>query len=267
MPSKKNRNLDLVYDDIGAGPAIVFVHGHPFNRSMWKEQVSVLQNNYRLIIPDLRGYGESKIQRTEVVLLDEIALDLCYLMDELKIERALLVGLSMGGQIVMDFCRLFTNRVAGLVLADTDARAETEESYHKRLMLCERFKKDGMKKFTDEEMHKFISDFSYKNKPLVVNHLRSMMESTDAMAAAAVQRGRAERRDHIEFLSGVKIPVLVVVGTDDFFTPISTAQFMSDRIHGAELLIVDKAGHLPNMEQPEEFNKGLVDFIQRRLDF
>src|SRR3989337_1878220 len=156
MAIKKIRGIQIAYDELGnSRSAFVFVHGQPFNRSMWNYQSGHFSNDYRLIIPDLRGYGESGIS-PGTVQLDEMALDIAYLLDEFSIGEAIFCGLSMGGQIILDFYRLFPQRVKALIIADSDARGESKESYSKRLPLAETLSKGGMKKYTDENIFQYI---------------------------------------------------------------------------------------------------------------
>ncbi|MHA4811695.1 alpha/beta fold hydrolase [Flavitalea flava] len=261
MPVKKIRGIQMAYDDEGAGPVLVFIHGHPFNRTMWKEQVAHFKKEYRLIIPDLRGYGETSVSSTRV-MLDEMVLDILYLLDELAIEKAVFCGLSMGGQIVLDAYRLFPGKVRAMIIVCSDARGETPESYHKRLILAETISRDGMKKYTDENIQHYLSGESMKDVS-VYRHLYGMMTGTSAEGAAAANRGRAERRDHIPVLASVAVPVMVIAGSEDYFTPLPVAEMMSNRIPGARLECIGGSGHLPNMEAPEEFNKLLTSFMNQ----
>lgn len=258
---KKIRGIEMVYDDIGQGEPMLLIHGQPFDRTMWSDQVEMLSSQFRLIIPDLRGYGESGIP-TEMVLLDELALDLNELLNELNIESAIVMGLSMGGQIAMELFKLFPQQVRGLVLADTDSRAEDAVGYERRLKLSQQIREDGLKKFTQERIHYFISNHTMQNLPEVVTRLRTMMASTSSLGSSLVQRGRAERKDLTPYLSGIEVPVLIVVGEEDEFTPVATAKFMHEKIRGAELAIIKKAGHIPNMEQPDAFNDVLKRFLE-----
>jgi pimeloyl-ACP methyl ester carboxylesterase len=271
MPTKLIRGITLAYDDlrptaakstVSANPAsvLVFIHGHPFNRSMWAEQIKHFQNNYRLLLPDLRGYGESDVT-TPRVLLDEMALDILHLLDELGIEKASFIGLSMGGQIVLDLWRLNPHRFNAMVIVDSDARAETPESAARRITTAEEIQKTGMIKHTDETIHKYIAKTSMAN-PNVYDPLYKMMTTTNPEGAAAAHKGRALRRDHTAILPKINVPSLIVVGTEDFFTPIPIARLMSDKIPGAQLAVIAGAGHLPNMEAPEEFNRQLEGFLK-----
>ena len=263
MPVAKIRGIRLAYDDPGQGQPIVFVHGHPFNRSMWDRQVDFFKANYRLILPDLRGYGESGVSSPRV-MLDEMALDIIHLLDELNIDKAIFVGLSMGGQIVLDCYRLFPQRFTALVIVDSDARGETPESAARRLELADTILADGMIKHTRQTIHKYVAKASLDN-PAVYQPLFKMMSTTKPEGAAAAHRGRAERRDHIKLLPSIAVPALIIVGSEDFFTPLAVARLMSDNIPGAQLVCIEGAGHLPNMEAPDEFNEALDSFLRSNI--
>jgi pimeloyl-ACP methyl ester carboxylesterase len=258
------RGISIAYDDINpiAKRTLVFIHGHPFNRSMWTQQVAHFKNDYRLLLPDLRGYGESGVT-TPRVLLDEMALDLIHLLDDLKIEKATFIGLSMGGQIVFDLYRLIPHRFEAMVIVDSDARAETPESAARRLETAEQILKDGMVKHTTDTIHKYIAKSSMTN-PKVYDPLYKMMTATNPAGAAAAHKGRALRRDHTAILPAITVPTLIVVGSEDFFTPVPIARLMSDNIPGAPLAIIAGAGHLPNMEASDEFNKTLDTFLTQQ---
>jgi len=257
----KVRGINMVFDDHGSGEVVVFVHGQPFNRSMWDQQVEAFKTNKRLIIPDLRGYGETGIP-SGTTLLDELALDLIHLLEALQITKATFVGLSMGGQILFDLYRLAPQLFHAMILADTDAKAESAESYQARLQLAADLIERGMPSYTAGHLHRFLGKKTMAVQPEVVKHLREMMDSTNPLGAAAVQRGRAERRDHTAMLPHIHCPVLIIVGEEDGFTPVAVAESMQAHISGAKLAVIKDASHMPNMEQPEIFNRHLELFLQ-----
>lgn len=258
----KIRGHQMVYDDLGTGDVIVFIHGQPFNRSMWNYQSKLFSENYRLIIPDLRGYGESEV-KAGVVLMDELALDIIHLLDVLKINEAIFVGLSMGGQIALEIFRLKPLLFKALVLTDTDARSESEEGYSNRMTLAKRIEGYGMAKFISKRIDKFMCPHTFNTKPEIVNHLKEMILGTSPEGSAAAQRGRAERRDHTNILKDIFCPTLIIVGDQDVFTPIESANYMHTRIPGSQLAIIYQSGHIPSMEQPEEFNLILKKFLDK----
>ncbi len=260
MAIKRIRGINLVYDDLGSGEPIVFIHGNPFNRSMWKYQTAHFIKDYRLVLPDLRGYGDTDLGSSKV-MMDEMALDIVHLLDELKIEKAIFCGVSMGGHILLDFYRLFPERVKAVIIADSDARAETPESYQKRIVFAAYMNKVGMKKYTDENID-FMIAASSKDNPEMYQHLYDMMSSNRLEGVLAAYKGRGERRDHLAVLPDMKIPALIIVGSEDYYTPLPAAKLMSDLIPDATLVEIPGTGHLPNMEAPDLFNHAVEKFLQ-----
>jgi pimeloyl-ACP methyl ester carboxylesterase len=251
----------LAYDDQGTGEPLVLIHGHPFNRSMWRPQIERFAGNgWRVIAPDLRGYGASP-GATGATTLDVFARDIAGLLDQLGIERFVLGGLSMGGQIVMECYRLFPHRIRGLLLADTSPVAETDEGRRQRHDLADRLLREGMGRYADEVLPKMIAPYNVDAQPTVARHVLEMMRGTSPTGAAAALRGRTERPDYIGMLASITVPTLVVVGRDDEFTPVAEARLTAERIRNASLVIIDGAGHLPNLERPDEFNDALEKFL------
>src|SRR4030095_17028168 len=127
MPKVLIEDIQLSYNDVGSGPAVVLIHGYPFNRTLWTEQVSALKETNRVIVPDLRGFGETDTGNA-LATMSRMALDVKFLLDHLQIDQALECGLSMGGYVTVAFHKAFTSRVAGLVLANTRAEPDTEQA-------------------------------------------------------------------------------------------------------------------------------------------
>jgi pimeloyl-ACP methyl ester carboxylesterase len=251
----------LAYDDEGSGEPLVLIHGHPFNRSMWRPQVERFGTaGWRVIAPDLRGYGASAVFG-EKTTLDVFARDIAALLDNLGADRFVLGGLSMGGQIVMEFYRLFPHRVRGLLLADTSPVGDTEDGRKRRRDLADRLLREGMRPYAEEVLSTMVAPYNVDAEPAVARHVLEMMCGTSPDGAAAALRGRAERRDYVEMLADISVPALVVVGRDDEFTPVGVARLMSERIPTATLAIIDGAGHLPNLERPHAFNDALASFL------
>ncbi|MFJ2092113.1 alpha/beta fold hydrolase [Streptomyces sp. NPDC087901] len=254
----------LAYDDQGPGgelPPVVLVHGHPFNRTMWQPQITALVGaGYRVIVSDLRGYGESGVV-TGRTLLADFADDIAALLDHLGIARAVVGGVSMGGQIAMEFHRAYPGRVTALVLADTSPVAETEDGKAFRNRLADRLLAEGMGGYADEVIDKMLAPYNVTALPAVAAQVRGMMRSTDPEGAAAALRGRAERPDYRDSLAGAGVPVLVVVGADDVYTPVAEARVLRGLIPDAELVVIEGAGHLPGLERPEAFSDAVVRFL------
>ncbi|MDQ3712246.1 MAG: alpha/beta hydrolase [Acidobacteriota bacterium] len=261
MAVKQIRGIKMSYEDAGKGIPFVLIHGHPFDRSMWSEQTAVFGSKYRIIAPDLRGYGESEIL-SDKTMLEEFARDITALLDKLKVENIILCGLSMGGQILFEFYRLFPQRVRALILADTFAQLDDAERKQARYDTAERLLNEGMHDYAEEVLPKMIAPKTIREQPKVAAHVLSMMRGTSPKGAAAALRGRAERPDYTALLAQINVPTLVVVGSEDEFTPVSDAEFMRQRIPASQLVVIEGAGHMPNLENPVEFNRVVGKFLK-----
>lgn len=251
------------YDDEGTGDVIVLVHGHPFDRTMWQPQVEHLSaTGWRVIAADLRGYGESTVV-PGITPLSVFAEDIIGLLDHLGVDEFVLGGLSMGGQIVLECRRLFGERIRGLVLADTFAQAETPQGRVTRNDMADRLLREGMSGYATEVLAKMVAPHNIEALPDVAAHVSRMMHNAPPEGAAAALRGRAERPDYTDLLGTITVPTLVVVGSDDEFTPVPDAEYMHERVPGSALVVVDGAAHMPNLERPDEFNKALGDLLAR----
>jgi len=257
------RGITVGYTEQGSGQPLVLIHGHPFDRSMWQPQVDHFAGaGWRVIVPDLRGYGESTVIPGKTTL-ETFARDIASLLDHLGVAGHVIGGLSMGGQIVMEYYRLFPQRVRALLLADTYAAAETEHGRKERNDTADYLLREGMASFATEVLPRMVAPRNIATMPAVADHVLAMMLRTSPEGAAAALRGRAERRDYVEMLSQVAVPTLVVVGSDDDFTSANDARFIQERIPDAVLAIIEEAGHMPNLERPGEFNATLESFLEQ----
>ncbi|MEV6959306.1 alpha/beta fold hydrolase [Streptomyces sp. NPDC051207] len=265
MSSTTLNGATLHYDDLGPsdGTPVALIHGHPFNRTLWEPQARALvAAGYRVVLPDLRGYGDSDVT-PGTVLLSGFADDLAALLDHLGIERAVVGGVSMGGQIAMEFHRGYPGRVRALVLSDTSAPAETEEGRDVRNRLADRLLAEGMDGYAHEVIGKMLADYNVTALPEVAARVLAMMRATDPRGAAAALRGRSERPDYRDSLPAVDVPTLVVVGADDVYTPVAQAEEICRLVPHAGRCVIEDAGHLPGAEQPERFNAALLEFLRK----
>jgi 3-oxoadipate enol-lactonase len=256
--------ITIGYDDSGQGEDIlVLIHGHPFNRSMWEPQVEVVgRSGWRVIAPDLRGYGTSSVVPGKTTL-DVFACDIAALLDQLDVRSVAIGGLSMGGQIVMEFCRLYPDRVRGILLAATSPKAETEEGKRNRLAMADRLLSEGMTGYAKEALPKMLAPVSIERLRDVAEQVRLMMLGTAPAGAAAAVRGRAERPDYEETLARLNVPALVVVGDQDAFTARTDAEQMHALLKGSEFVWMKGVGHMPNLERTGEFNEAVCAWLGR----
>jgi pimeloyl-ACP methyl ester carboxylesterase len=256
-----HQGVSISYSDAGSGNAVLFVHGHPFNRSMWTPQVQSLRWKYRTIAPDLRGYGKSSRGPDPVVTLETMAGDLARLLDHLSITRVCVVGLSMGGQIAMEFARAFPDRTAAAVFAATFPQAETRDGVELRNRIADRLLAEGTTLVGVEMLPRLIGPASLKKYPEIAANVYQMICATDPAGAAAAVRGRALRRDYSESLTQLKIPCLVVIGTDDGYTNVDQARAMHAAIPSSRIEVFPDVGHMPNLEDEDRFNRHLHEFL------
>jgi pimeloyl-ACP methyl ester carboxylesterase len=257
-------DITIAYDLVGSSPhTLLLIHGHPFNRSMWHPQMAaVVDAGWRSLTPDLRGYGQTTVVPGQT-LLSTFAADLASLLDHLAIPQVVLAGLSMGGQIAMEFCRQYPERVQGLLLAATFPQAETEPGRQARHAMADRLLREGMGPYATEVLGKMLAPESIAAFPTVAAHVATMMASTDPVGAAAALRGRAERPSYEPTLEQLRIPGLIVVGDQDAYTTRQDAEGMRSLIPDAELLWLPGVGHMPNLEAVELFNAGLTGLLRR----
>lgn len=255
----------LHYEVKGSGDhTILFVHGHPFNRSMWDRQSADCEaNGWRSVQFDLRGYGASQSLGPAPFKFGQFSKDIEGLLDHLDIASAVLCGLSMGGQIVMDCCERMPGRISGVILAATAPQSETAESRLDRLAMADRLEQEGIGPYADEVLPKMLAPRSIETMPDVADFVLDMMRRTDANGAAAAQRARADRPSYEPTLAKLGVPTLIVVGDSDAFTSRADADLMHSLIPDAELLWLADVGHMPNLERTADFNAAMGRLLDR----
>jgi len=229
---------------------------------MWDEQIEFLgAQGYRLLAPDLLGLGENKFVG-ETATMDEMARDVAALMDAAKIDRAVICGLSMGCYVAFEFVHLFPDRVAALILCGARAPGPDEAEKRSREEQAQRALNEGMDFAVESISSKLLARQTLACKPDVVTRVRKMVLSTDPRGAAAAQRGMAARRDYSDELANISVSTLIVAGREDGVRTPEDAEFIHRQIRASQLVTMDDAGHLMNMEQPEKFNEVVVEFLK-----
>lgn len=254
-------DINIHYHEEGEGLPVVFIHAFALNQTMWKEQVAALKNQYRCITLDLRGFGHSDVVEG-TTLMSQMASDVRELMKALSIDKAVLVGLSMGGYVALSFYRYFPEAVRALVLADTRATADAEQARANRLLSAEKALREGSAAIADETTPKLLGDTTIETNADLVKLVHAIQAANSPAGIAAAQRGMAARPDSTELLSQINCPVLVIVGSEDKLTPVAEAEVIHNGISNSQLRVIENSGHLSNMETPKEFNKALAEFLE-----
>ena len=257
-------NFTVSYIDEGKkrAPSVIFIHGFPFNKSMWDKQVEALKDNYRVIVYDIRGHGGTD-SGSEEFSLELFVNDLYSFMDTLKIDKTAVCGLSLGGYIALNAIEKDPGRFSALILCDTTCLADTPEAKDKRTKAIESIKKNGVEKYANDSIKNLFAPVSFVSRKKEIADVLGMMVKTSDQSLCNTLHSLTTRKETCSKLSEIKVPVLIMVGKEDKITPPETANFMHEKIKNSILCIIENAGHLSNIENPGEFNFQLKKFIEK----
>ena len=254
-------DLVLTYDDLGSGAIpVIFIHGFPFDKSMWQYQLDALRMVNRVIAYDIRGFGKSE-SGTEEAGMNRYADDLIAFMDALKIEKAVLCGLSMGGYIVLNAISRYPQRFEAVILCDTQCIADSSDARESRMKTIAIIKEGGKATFADAFIKKMFFSATYEINPNLVQRIRETIMATSDTTIIAALQALAEREETCSILNSIKVPSLIICGNSDVVTPLEQSRLMHSRIAGASIQIIHNAGHLSNLDQPVEFTKQISGFL------
>lgn len=256
-------------DAAGPGPSapgqtVVLLHAFPVAAETWRPQLEAVPAGWRFIAPDLRGFGQSEVgDPAAPASMEGYARDVVGLLDHLCLDRVVVGGLSMGGYVAFALQRLAPERLAGLVLADTRAEADDETARANRDRMAETLAQGGLVPAVESMVAHLLGPTSLRSRPDVVRRVRELVLAQPLGAIYRALRSMKSRPDSTSLLAGITCPTLVVVGAEDLITKVEIARDMHARIPGAELAVIEEAGHLSNLEQPVAFNAALAAFLMR----
>jgi 3-oxoadipate enol-lactonase len=254
--------IQVSYLDEGPanGMPVIFIHGFPFRKEMWEKQVSALNKTHRVIAYDVRGHGESERGAAQFSI-PLFADDLFFFMDALKIEKAILAGLSMGGYIALYAIQQQPQRIAGLILCDTQCAADSDEGREKRKKTIAFIQKNGLSVYAEESLKNLFAPASFTDNKDAVTFIKDTILKTPAENICLTLQALADRKETCSSLSQINIPVSILVGKEDKITSPELALNMQALIKGSSLQIIEGAGHLSNLENPEQFNAQVKSFL------
>ncbi len=255
----RSGDIDIYYEVVGKGPDLVLLHPFPAHHGVWMPVGEQLASKYRVILPDLRGHGQSGVGEG-VATMEKHAEDLVRVLADAQVSKAIFAGESIGGYILFEFWRRHRERVEALVLCNTKATADAAEARKARLQSAEDVLKTGVEPFVDTMLPKLLGETTRYNRPDVVAAAKAMMMKITAAGVAAVQRGMAERPDSVPTLRTIDVSTLVIGAGEDSI-PLSEAELMKQHIGKASLRVIAKAGHYAVFERPEEALRLLRQFL------
>lgn len=244
----------LAHDDLGRGPPWVLLHGFPLTRALWQPQHALAERAH-LLIPDLPGFGASP---GEPASMEQMAREVLALADARGLARFGLAGLSLGGYVALAVHRLAPGRVAALVLADTQAGADTAEARAKREALAARVEAEGIEVLVRDFAPNLLRTHADQ---AARDRVAAMVRDNQPKAMAAALRAMGRREDQRQHLRSVACPTLVLVGAEDTVIPLEKHEEMLAALPRGRLRVLPGAGHLSNLEAPEAFNDYLGRFI------
>ncbi len=252
----------LAYDQSGKGIPLLFIHGYPLSRKIWRPQISNLTDIASVISLDLRGHGES-YPFDGPYSMELLAEDCKRLLDELNVTAPTLIcGLSMGGYVTLALYRKYPQLFAGMILTSTRAGADSPEGKANRDKSIQNVHEHGVSSIAEGMLPKLVSPPAIVSDPALMTTIHDIMLETSVNGVVGALQGMRDRPDSTSLLSKITCPVLIIHGADDQLIPAPEAELMSQQIPNSRLSVLPKAGHLLNMEQPDQYNQVVRDFIK-----
>jgi len=260
MVKVRSGDAEISYEVQGQGPSVVLLHPFPANHELWMPLAQAVTSKYKLILPDLRGHGDSETGDGPATMQKHAA-DIMRVLDDAGVGRAPMAGVSIGGYTLFELWRQDRNRIAALALFNTKAGADTLEARAARLQSASDVLERGTEPFFESMVPKLIGKTTREARPDLVEAARRMMRKMSAADVAAVQTGMAERPDSMATMKTINVPTLIVTGDEDTLTGVSEAELMRQNISGSQLKVIPRAGHYSIWEQPEEAGRVLRQFL------
>ncbi len=262
MHSLRSDDAEIFYEIQGDGPPVILLHPFPAHHEFWLPVIPALQSRYRLILPDLRGHGESEIGQGPAVMAKH-ASDVARIMDAAGVGKAAFIVCSIGGYIVFEFLRRFRSRVSALALCDTRPQPDTSEARSNRLKNADAVLEQGTEQFLKSMVPNLLGATTVSSRPDIVEGALQMMRKMSPEDISQVLRGMAERPDSIPDLKHINLPTLIVIGEEDVLSTAGDGELMRQNIPGSRLKMIPKAGHYAPWERPE----AVAPLLRQFLDF
>jgi pimeloyl-ACP methyl ester carboxylesterase len=260
MQRIKSGDAEIAYWALGDGAPIVLLHPFPANHEFWQPVAQTLATRYRVILPDLRGHGESEVGEGPATM-EKHAADIARVMDDADVGRAPLIGVSIGGYALFELWRKNRGRVAALGLCNTKAPADNAEARAGRLQAANDVLERGTEPFFESMTPRLLGKTTRETRPDLVDGALRMMRQMSPADVAQVQRGMAERPDSVETLKTINVPTLLVTGDEDLMTGVNEAELMRQHIAGSQLKVIPKAGHYSPWERSDSVSILLRQFL------
>jgi len=256
-------NVKVSYNDLGDSEIpLIFIHGFPLNKSSWAPQMEYFKTTNRVISYDIRGFGSSS-SNSDPVSMSMFADDLIKFMDALSIKQAIVCGLSMGGYILLNAVYSYPERFKAIILSDTQCIADSILIKEKRNKAISQIIEGKITDYAETSLKSLLSPRIFESDKRLIETVKSMIVSNNPSIITSTLMALAKRIGMCLSLSNIKVPTLVVCGAEDVITPVIQSEFLANHIVGSKIKILEKAGHLSNLEQPKLFNDAVEQFISQ----
>lgn len=257
METTNVAGIEIAYVRRGKGAPLVLIHGYPLDHSTWDKVVPFLENDFDLIIPDLRGFGESDVMEADDSII-EFASDIEGLLSHFKIKKAFLAGHSMGGYVALAFAREYPDFVSGLGLISTQAAADSLERKEGRYATAKQVLDEGVKVVVESMTPKLSADAH------IQSFVRELMSKQRPLGVYSALTSMAERPDSTDLLQTFKFPVVIIHGDADALIPVERGREMKAALPSAHYVELPGLGHMPMMENPQAVADALKFFVKAK---
>jgi 3-oxoadipate enol-lactonase len=258
-----DNNPTLHVHQAGNGRPLILIHGFPFSGRMWTRQLGSLGAKHQVLAPDLPGFGQSSAT-SEEASVDAYSRACAAALDASGVRGPVaLGGLSMGGYIALAFARLFPERLSALLLLSTRAGADSSEGKANRDKTIAQVKEQGASVVTEGMYPKLLAPANYEAKPDAASELQDIMKDATPEGVIAALKVMRDRPDSTQSLGAIKTPTLVVHGKDDQVIPFAEAEATAKAIPNSKLVLIEGAGHMPNLEQQARFDEAVLSFLAK----
>ncbi len=250
--------INIAYARRGQGAPLVLIHGYPLDHSIWEQLLPFLDQDFDVIMPDMRGFGQSDAMEADDSILD-YASDIAKLLAHLKISRAYVAGHSMGGYVALAFARMYGERLTGLAMVSSQMAADTQERKSSRYATAEQVLREGVQPVVDAMAPKLSSD------PVIQEFAREVISRQSPLGVASALRAMASRPDSSEIFREFAFPVVIIHGDTDALIPVERGQEMKDALPAARYVELHGVGHMPMMEDPKGLSQALHAFAMVKV--
>ena len=253
--------LAVSHQEAGQGKPLVFLHAFPLSSAMWQAQIDEFSPNFRVLAPDVRGIGQTSPFEAKPAV-EILARDLASWLESVGVhEPIVLCGLSMGGYVALEFARAYAKKLRALILADTRADADSADTKIARNEMIEFAKSHDGRAVAQKMMPKLLGQTTLRENQEIAQQVEQIASKNSGESLAQLIAALRDRRDLSDILASISIPTLIIGGAEDTVSPPDVMAQMAAKIPKARHIVIERAGHLSNLEQPEKFNSALREFL------